>query len=86
MSEWYVYMVRCSDESLYTGITTDIGRRMKEHNGEGARGARYTRPRRPVSLVYQESFQSRSDAARREYALKGLGRKEKEALVLVGQE
>lgn len=74
MSNWYVYMVRCADDSLYTGITTDPNRRVKEHNGIGAKGARYTRSRRPVTLVWYESVSDRSTAASREYQLKQLTR------------
>lgn len=69
MSDWYVYMVECRDGSLYTGITIDVTRRVEEHNGE-KNGARYTRARQPVRLVYQEQCESRSDAARREYEIK----------------
>lgn len=56
---WYVYMVRCSDDTYYTGVTTDLTRRIAEHNGEmggGKRGAKYTKARRPVQLVYQEEI------------------------------
>ena len=81
MSEWSVYMVRCSDESLYTGITKDVERRIEEHNGN-LLGARYTRPRRPVKLVFLEILNSRSEAARREFEIKRLSREEKEALIL----
>ena len=65
-ASWCVYIVCCSDGTLYTGITTDIERRMEEHNSEKG-GARYTRSRRPVQLVYRETAKSRSGAARREY-------------------
>lgn len=82
MSEWSVYMVRCSDESLYTGITKDVERRIEEHNGSNLLGARYTRPRRPVKLVYREILSSRSEAAKREFEIKRLSREEKEALIL----
>jgi putative endonuclease len=68
-SAWYVYMVLCADDSLYTGITTDPSRRVTEHNGS-SRGARYTRTRRPVTLVFQEQFPSRSSAAQREARIK----------------
>lgn len=77
--EWFVYIVRCADNSLYTGITTDLERRLSEHNGEG--GARYTRSRQPVELVYQEEAGSRSEASKREMAIKQLKRKQKETLV-----
>ena len=78
---WYVYMVRCADESLYTGISRDVERRISEHNGDDKLGARYTRARRPVSLVYREAAASRSEAARREAAIKRLNRAQKEQLV-----
>jgi predicted GIY-YIG superfamily endonuclease len=75
-------MVRCADGSLYTGITTDLTRRVGEHNA--GTGARYTRSRRPVTLVYQETAASRASASQREYALKALNRPAKHAL-LAGQ-
>lgn len=68
-SSWYVYIVQCSDLSLYTGVTTDLLRRIDEHN-QGDKGARYTRARRPVSLVYFEQTDSRATAGKREHALK----------------
>ena len=77
---WSVYMLRCADGSLYTGITTDLARRVAEHNGEGGPGARYTRSRRPVELVYVEAVASRAEAARREAAIKRLDRARKLAL------
>ncbi len=82
MSEWIVYIIRCSDKTLYTGITKDVKRRLNEHNGSGPLGARYTRARRPVSLVYFETMKTRSEAARKEYEIKRLSREEKEALIL----
>lgn len=78
---WYVYILRCADRSLYTGITTDVARRLSEHNGERKGAARYTRSRRPVRLVYQEVLPSRALAARREWEIKRLPRSGKEALV-----
>ena len=81
VNNWYVYIVRCADESLYTGITTDPERRVLEHNSDAHKGAACTRARRPVSLVYTENADSRSLAARREYQIKQLSRKEKLALV-----
>jgi len=68
---WYTYMVRCRDHTLYTGIAKDPAKRLAAHNG-GKDGAKYTRSRRPVRLVYLEAFPSRSEAAKREYALKRL--------------
>ena len=75
-----VYLARCGDGSLYTGITTDLDRRLREHN-EGCGGA-YTRSRLPVTLVYREPAASRSQALRRERAIKLLTKAGKEALAL----
>ena len=77
---WFVYILRCRDNSLYTGITTNLCQRLNEHN-HSVKGAKYTRGRRPVSLVYFEKQLSRSDAAAREYAIKRLKKKEKELLI-----
>ena len=79
-TSWYLYMVRCADDTLYTGITTDLQRRLEEHNGDDRIGARYTRARRPVVLVYSEQAESRSAAASREAAIKKLTRQQKLAL------
>lgn len=76
MKEWYVYIVQCSDKSLYTGITVDLDRRVLEHNTSN-KGAKYTRPRRPVQLVYSEAHEDRSSASKRESAIKKLSRAEK---------
>ncbi|QIG71357.1 GIY-YIG nuclease family protein [Rhizobium phage RHph_TM39] len=78
-SKWTVYIVECRDKSLYTGITTDINRRLLQHNN--GTGAKYTRSRRPVSIVYTEKLPDRSSALKREYAIKQLSRKEKLQLV-----
>ena len=78
-SIWHVYMVRCSDGTLYTGITNDLEKRIEAHNS-GKDGARYTRARRPVTLVYSEQVQSKSAAARLEYRIKKLRRSKKELL------
>ncbi len=75
----YVYVIECADGSLYTGYTTDVERRLDEH--DAGEGAKYTRGRTPVSLVYTESFESRSEAMAREYAIKRLSRTEKERLI-----
>lgn len=79
-SPWYVYMVRCRDQSLYTGITTDPDQRLKAHN-HGPTGARYTRSRRPVTLVYLEEAASRSAAGKREYAIKKMSPAQKATLI-----
>ncbi len=82
ISTHHVYMVRCSDDSLYTGYAVDPKRRLEEHNGNTtAQGARYTRGRRPVQLVYVEKCASRSEAMRREAAIKQLSRIAKENLI-----
>ena len=74
--DWYVYIVKCSDNSLYTGITVDLERRVEEHN-TSKKGAKYTKSRRPVHLVYSETHQDRSSASKRESAIKKLSRSEK---------
>ncbi len=84
MSEWYVYIVRCADSSYYTGVTTDVERRVGEHNAGSPAAARYTRGRRPVSLVFRERHVSRASACRREYEIKRMSRKEKEGLLVEG--
>ena len=83
MSDWCVYMLRCSDNSLYTGITNDLDRRLQAHN-TGRAGARYTRSRRPVELVYQESQPSKSAALKREHELRQLSKLQKEAFIRQG--
>jgi putative endonuclease len=77
---WSVYILRCGDGTLYTGITTDVGRRIEEHNAGKAPGARYTRGRRPVELAYIEDAASRAAASRREATIKRLDRRSKLAL------
>lgn len=79
MSGHYVYVLECSDGTFYTGYTTDIDRRVREH--EAGEGAKYTRGRTPVSLVHVEEFDSRSAAMSREHEIKSLSRTEKERLV-----
>jgi predicted GIY-YIG superfamily endonuclease len=78
-SEWSVYVLRCADGSLYTGATNDPTRRCERHNA--GKGARYTRGRRPVLLVYLERHPGRGAALRREAAIKALTRRAKEALI-----
>lgn len=76
---WYVYLLRCADGSLYTGIARDVGRRCRQHNAGTA--SRYTRGRLPVEVVYEEAQGSRSLALRREAAIKALTRRQKAALI-----
>ena len=78
---WFVYLLRCSDNSLYAGVTTDLKRREKEHNGKSKRGAKYTRVRQPVELVYFEQVDDRVAATKREYQIRKLTKKQKESLV-----
>lgn len=80
MNRWFVYILRCADGSFYTGITTDVARRLAEHNGNDRLGARYTRSRRPVRLAHVEAVASRAEAAKREAAIRGLRRASKAAL------
>ena len=82
---WFVYILRCADDTLYTGVCTDVVRRVDEHNAGAPLGARYTRPRRPVALVYQESVASRSEALRRELEIKAKSRVAKLALIAGGE-
>ena len=77
---YFVYILKCSDNTLYTGIATDVNRRLIEHN-TSEKGAKYTRVRRPVELVYQEELQDRSSACKREYQIKQLKREEKLRLI-----
>ena len=77
--EWFVYMLRCADGSLYTGITNDVERRCQQHAAGTA--SRYTRGHLPTVLVYQETQADRSEASKRESAIKALTRQQKESLI-----
>lgn len=77
---YFVYILECSDKSLYTGITTNIEKRLNEHNNS-TKGAKYTKARRPVKLMYQEASENRSTASKREYIIKKLNRIEKLQLI-----
>ena len=81
MSDWFVYILRCADDSLYTGVTTNPERRLRQHNGELVGGAKYTRLRRPVKLVWEEIHPDRSSACKRESGIKKLRRTEKLNLI-----
>ena len=76
---WFLYLVKCQDTSLYTGITTNIPRRIKEHNAK--KGAFYTKNKIPVELVYREVMPNQSEARKREAAIKRLTRQEKQELI-----
>ena len=77
---YFVYILECSDQTLYTGITKDVDKRLEEHNTSD-KGAKYTKARRPVKLLYSESSPDRSTASKREYAIKKLTRSEKLKLI-----
>ena len=76
---WYTYIIRCKDGTLYTGVTTDLSRRIKEHNNK--KGGRYTRTRLPVKLVYKEKHPTQSAALKREFELKGWTKERKLRLI-----
>lgn len=76
---WHLYILRCGDNSLYTGITTDVKKRLEAH--QSGKGAKYTRGRGPLKLVYREECGSHSDALKRELAVKALPREQKQALI-----
>jgi putative endonuclease len=82
-TEWFVYILLCDDNTLYTGITKNIDRRIKEHNDDNknSKGAKYTRSRQPVSLVYSENSENRSIASKREHEIKKLNRQQKQLLI-----
>ena len=81
MSTYTLYVLECADGTYYTGIATDVARRIAEHNGEKPRGARYTAGRRPVRLCYAAIFANRSDAQKEEARVKRLSREQKAALI-----
>jgi len=81
---YFFYLLRCSDNSLYSGITTDLTRRVREHNGQlkgVEKGAKYTRVRRPVILVHSEEYKGRVAASKREWEVKHMNKEEKEQLL-----
>lgn len=83
MANWFVYLLRCADDTLYAGVTVDLERRLREHNGEYSplKGAKYTKIRRPVVLVYYEACTDRSAAQIREAAIRKLSRSDKCRLI-----
>jgi len=78
---WFVYILLCSDDTFYTWVTTDIDRRVRQHNWEIVWWAKYTRNRKPVQIIYKEVFKSRSEACKEESRIKKLTRFEKEKLI-----
>jgi putative endonuclease len=85
MSQWFVYILKCGDNTLYCGSTVDVERRVIEHNTDDVKGAKYTRVRRPVKMVYSEKCDDRSAAGQREWAIKQLTRKVKLELIKVSK-
>ena len=85
MADWYLYLVRCRDGSLYTGISTDVARRFARHREEGAAGAKYLKGRGPLTLVFKKKLGSNSLALKVERRVKKLSRAKKEALVRNGK-
>ena len=81
---WYLYILRCGDDTLYTGITTDVEKRLEAHRS--GKGAKYTRGRAPLELVYREVCGSHSQALKREYQVKALSRQEKRKLLGTGEQ
>lgn len=77
---WFIYILLCADDTFYTGVTTDIDRRLIEHNSLD-KWAKYTKMRRPVQIIYTREFTSRSQACKEEYRIKQLTRKQKEKLI-----
>jgi putative endonuclease len=80
MQTWYLYMIKCRDKSLYTGITLDVKRRFMEHSEQGKRCARYLRGKAPMKLAFQTKIGTRSKALRMEYRVKRLSKSQKELL------
>jgi putative endonuclease len=80
-TSWWLYIIRCGDDSLYTGIATDVLRRFDEHQSQGPKAAKYTRGRLPLELVYQQEMDSRSHASKEELRIKKMSRKEKVRLI-----
>ena len=83
MSDWYLYVVRCRDGTLYTGISTDIDRRLAEHKGEGDAGSKYLKGRAPLKLLFQRRLGSRSLALKVENRVKKLSKAKKEKMIRV---
>ena len=80
MNPWFLYVLRCNDNTFYTGVTNDLNRRVNDHN-YSPRGAKYTKTRRPVQLIYWRGFKDRSSAQKAEYKFKKLTRGQKEKII-----
>ena len=81
IKNWIIYLLECGDKTLYCGITNDIKNRLKQHNGEIKGGAKYTRSRQPLKLVYLEEVSSRSEALKREIVIKKMSKSAKTSLI-----
>jgi len=79
---WFIYLLRCADNTLYCGITTNINRRLRQHNGEIKGGAKYTQTRQPCHLVYIENAKDKSQALKREYQIKSYSKLQKEQMCI----
>ena len=85
MPDWYLYLIRCSDSTLYTGISTDVGRRFSQHQAGGNTGSKYLKGRGPLSLVFQQKLDSKSLALKAELRVKRMSKTMTEKLVIVGE-
>ena len=85
MPDWYLYLIRCRDGTLYTGISTDVERRFAQHQGSGSAGSKYLKGRGSLTLVFQQKMASRSLALKREGEVKGLSKARKEKLIEVSR-
>ena len=83
MPDWYLYLIRCGDNTLYTGISTDVDRRFAQHQSEGSTGSRYLKGRGPLSLVFKKKLASRSLALKEEHRVKRMTKAQKENLIKV---
>ena len=82
MNKWFVYIIRCSNNTLYTGITTDVDRRIQEHQGKDGKGAKYLKGKGPLILAWKTAVADRSHASKLEYNIKQLSKSDKERLVI----
>ena len=85
MSDWYLYLIRCRDSTLYTGISTDVDRRFAQHQGSGNAGSKYLKGRGPLRLVFQQTLGSKSLALKVERKVKRMSKARKEKLIKVGE-
>lgn len=79
-NEWFVYMIRCCDNTLYTGVTTNVSRRFNEHNAQGSKTAKYLRGKHPLKLIYQLQVANKSAALKIEHKIKALSKQDKELI------